>query len=438
MKIVIVGTGYVGLVTGACLADMGNHVTCIDIDADKVRTLEAGSVPFFEPGLNELVQRASAIGRLNFSSKLADHVGDAELVLLAVGTPSREGDGLTDLSFVFQAAHEVAAALDGPTTIVTKSTVPVGTGDEIERIVREARPNAKVSVVSNPEFLREGAAINDFMQPDRIVYGADDDLGSKTMKTLYAPFAEKGVPILPMTRRASELTKYAANAFLSIKLTFINEIADLCEKVGADVRDVADGIGHDKRIGRSFLNAGPGYGGSCFPKDTLALVGTALDYDSPVRTVETIVTLNDQRKRAMARKVVSACGGSVRGKKIGVLGLTFKAQTDDMREAPSIAIIKALQDFGAEVQAYDPMGMKAANTLFNNVQLADNPYRVAEHAHGLVIITEWAEFADLDLKQISASMLTPVLVDLRNIVDDKKARAAGITYHGVGRAFEGE
>lgn len=436
MNIVVVGTGYVGLVTGACLADLGHQVTCIDIDAEKIANLETGSIPIFEPGLDELVQRTMAAGALRFSTILADHVADAEIVFLAVGTPSRPSDGLADLSFVYQAARDIAAGLDGPTTIVTKSTVPVGTGDEVERIIGEVRPDAEFSVVSNPEFLREGAAINDFMTPNRIVYGADDGLGRQAMDTLYAPFADKGVPILSMTRKASELTKYAANAFLSVKLSFINEIADLCEKVGADVRDVADGIGHDKRIGRSFLNAGPGYGGSCFPKDTLALVRTSLDYDSPMRTVETIVALNDQRKRAMARKIVAACGGSVRGKKIGILGLTFKAQTDDMREAPSITIIKALQDFGALVHAYDPMGMTAAKTMFDNVQFGDDPYAVAKDAHGLVVITEWDEFARLDLEKISALMATPTLVDLRNIVDDDKARTAGITYHGVGRAFQ--
>jgi UDPglucose 6-dehydrogenase len=353
----MVGSGYVGLVSGACFADFGHEVVCIDKDADKVEALKAGRIPIFEPGLDDLVATNVRAGRLSFTTDLAQGVRGAEAVFIAVGTPSRRGDGFADLSFVYAAAGEIAAAMDGFTTVVTKSTVPVGTGDEVERIIREARPEAEFSVVSNPEFLREGAAIQDFKRPDRIVIGANDERGARVIRDLYRPLYLNQAPIMGTGRRTAELTKYAANAFLATKITFINEIADLCEQVGANVQEVARGIGLDNRIGTKFLHAGPGYGGSCFPKDTLALMKTAQDHGAPIRLVEAVVSVNDQRKRAMARKVIGACGGSVRGKTIAILGLTFKPNTDDMRDAPSLSIITGLQDGGARVRAFDPEGM---------------------------------------------------------------------------------
>jgi UDPglucose 6-dehydrogenase len=433
MKIAMIGSGYVGLVSGACFADFGHVVTCVDLDDGKVAALRRGEIPIFEPGLDALVAANAAAGRLSFTTDLAPAVAAADAVFIAVGTPSRRGDGHADLSFVYQAARDIAAALDGFTVVVTKSTVPVGTGDEVERIIREARPDADVAVVSNPEFLREGAAISDFKRPDRIVIGSDDARARERMAEIYRPLSLNDPPLLFMSRRTAELTKYAGNAFLATKITFINEIADLCEKVGANVQEVARGIGLDNRIGAKFLNAGPGYGGSCFPKDTLALIKTAQDYSAPIRIVETVVSVNDQRKRAMARKVIQALGGSVRGRTVGVLGLTFKPNTDDMRDAPSISIITALQDAGAVVRAHDPEGVEQAKLVLEDVAYVDTPYAAADGADALVIITEWDAFRALDLKRIHGLMTSPIVVDLRNIYRPDEMAALGFTYQSVGR-----
>jgi UDPglucose 6-dehydrogenase len=433
MRVAMIGSGYVGLVSGACFADFGHVVCCIDKDSAKIEALRRGEMPIFEPGLPELVAQNVRAGRLSFATGLAEAVGKADAVFIAVGTPSRRGDGHADLSFVHQAAREIAACLDGYTVIVTKSTVPVGTGDEVERIIREARPDAAFAVVSNPEFLREGAAIADFKRPDRIVLGAEDERAKAVMTELYRPLYLNQAPLVFTSRRTAELTKYAANAFLATKITFINEIADLCEKVGANVQEVARGIGLDNRIGSKFLHAGPGYGGSCFPKDTLALIKTAQDYAAPIRIVETVAAVNDQRKRAMARKVIAACGGSVRGKTVAVLGLTFKPNTDDMREAPSLSIIAALQDGGAKVRAYDPEGMEQARSLLQEVDYADDPYACVERADALVLVTEWDAFRALDLDRIKRAMKTPILVDLRNIYRPDDLARKGFTYDSVGR-----
>ncbi len=434
MRVAMIGAGYVGLVSGACLADFGHAVVCVDKDPDRIAGLNAGRMPIYEPGLSELVAENVRQGRLAFRTRIHEAVAEADAVFIAVGTPSRRGDGFADLSFVYDAAREIAGALSGFTVIVTKSTVPVGTGDEVERVVREAAPQADVAVVSNPEFLREGAAISDFKRPDRIVVGAEDARAEAVMREVYRPLYLNAAPILVTSRRTAELTKYAANAFLAAKITFINEIADLCEAVGADVQAVARGIGLDKRIGAKFLHAGPGYGGSCFPKDTLALVKTAQDAGTPLRLVETVVAVNDQRKRAMARKVIRACGGRVRGKTVALLGLTFKPDTDDMREAPSLSIVAGLQDAGARVCAYDPEGMDQARTLMPGVAYAQDPYSCAEGADALVIATEWNAFRALDLDRVRAAMRTPVLIDLRNIYDPETAARHGFTYQGVGRA----
>jgi UDPglucose 6-dehydrogenase len=433
MRIVMIGSGYVGLVSGACFADFGHQVVCIDKDVTKIARLKAGEMPIYEPGLDDLVARNVASGRLSFSTELAGPVSDAEVVFIAVGTPARRGDGHADLSYVHAAAAEMAPALSGFTVVVTKSTVPVGTGDEVERILRETNPHADFAVASNPEFLREGAAIEDFKRPDRIVIGLEDDRARPVMEEVYRPLYLNHSPILFTGRRTSELIKYAANAFLAVKITFINEIADLCEAVGADVQQVARGIGLDNRIGSKFLHAGPGYGGSCFPKDTLALVKTAEDSGTPIRIVETTVAVNDTRKRAMGRKIVAACGGSVRGKKIAVLGLTFKPNTDDMRDAPSLAVIQTLEDGGATVRAFDPEGMAAARPLLPNVEFATSPYEAAEGAEALVIVTEWDAFRALDLTQLRKRMSGHALVDLRNIYRPEAVEAAGFTYSGVGR-----
>jgi UDPglucose 6-dehydrogenase len=434
----MIGSGYVGLVSGACFADFGHDVVCVDKDESKIAKLKAGGIPIYEPGLEQLVAANVAAGRLSFTTDLAGPVGEADVVFIGVGTPSRRGDGHADLSYVYGAAREIGAALKKFTVVVTKSTVPVGTGDEVERIIRDVNPEAEFAVASNPEFLREGAAIEDFKRPDRIVVGIEDERAREPMAEVYRPLYLNQSPILFTRRRTSELIKYAANAFLAVKITFINEIADLCEKVGADVQDVSRGIGLDNRIGPKFLHAGPGYGGSCFPKDTLALVKTAQDYDAPVRLVETTVAVNDTRKRAMARKVIAAAGGDVRGKTIGVLGLTFKPNTDDMRESPSISIIQALQDAGARVVAYDPEGMEAAKPLLTDVEYAASAYDVAEDASVLVIITEWNAFRALDLGRLKARMATPVLVDLRNIYKPQEVERAGFTYVSVGRSHDGE
>ncbi|WP_336489412.1 UDP-glucose dehydrogenase family protein [Methylobacterium nigriterrae] len=433
MKIAMIGSGYVGLVSGACFADFGHHVICIDKDAAKIEALKAGIMPIYEPGLDALVNENARQGRLRFSTDIRPAVAEAEAVFIAVGTPSRRGDGFADLSFVFAAAREIAEALEGFTVVVTKSTVPVGTGDEVNRIIRDVRPSADVSVASNPEFLREGAAIEDFKRPDRILLGAEDERAEAVLREIYRPLFLNQAPIIVTGRRTAELTKYAANAFLATKITFINEIADLCEQVGADVQEVARGIGLDNRIGSKFLHAGPGYGGSCFPKDTLALVKTAQDAGSPVRIVEAVVAANDQRKRAMARKVINACGGSVRGKMIAVLGLTFKPNTDDMREAPSQAIITGLLDAGAKVTAHDPEGMGHAKEIMPDVVYVNDPYMCAEGADALVLVTEWNAYRALDLQQLLPLMTTPRIIDLRNIYSASNVAAHGFEYVGVGR-----
>ena len=434
MRITMIGSGYVGLVSGACFSDFGHEVTCVDKDAGKIAALNAGKIPIFEPELDHLVARNVAAGRLSFTTELAAAVGSADAVFIAVGTPSRRGDGYADLSYVYGAAGEIAGALEGFTVIVDKSTVPVGTGDEVERIIREANPAADFAVISNPEFLREGAAISDFKHPDRIVIGGDDERGLQVMREIYRPLFLGGKsPLIEMSRRGAELTKYAGNAFLATKITFINEIADLCEKVGADVRDVARGIGLDNRIGGKFLNPGPGYGGSCFPKDTIALLKTAQDYEAPQRIVEAVVAVNDNRKRAMGRKVIAACGGEVRGKRIAVLGLTFKPNTDDMRDSPSIAVIRALQDAGALVVACDPEGVEQARPMLDGVEFADNPWTAIEGAAAAVLVTEWDAYRGLDLARMAALLARPVLVDLRNVYDRATAQSAGLTYHAVGR-----
>ncbi len=433
MRIVMIGSGYVGLVSGACFADFGHHVTCVDKDANKIARLKAGGIPIYEPGLDELVARNVAAGNLSFTTELSEAVGAADVVFIAVGTPSRRGDGHADLSYVHGAAREIAGALDGFTVIVTKSTVPVGTGDEVERIIRECNPVAEFAVASNPEFLREGAAIEDFKRPDRVVIGIEDERARAPMEEVYRPLTLNKAPILFTRRRTSELTKYAANAFLAMKITYINEIAELCERVGADVQEVARGIGLDNRIGAKFLNAGPGYGGSCFPKDTLALMKTSQDYETPLRLIEATIAVNDQRKRAMGRKVLNAIAGPVRGRTIAVLGLTFKPNTDDMRDAPSIAIIQALQDAGAKIRAYDPEGMAASESVLSNVDYASSAYDAAEGAAATVIVTEWDAFRALDLKRLAGLMADPVLVDLRNIYPPARAEEAGLRYISVGR-----
>ncbi len=433
MKISVIGSGYVGLVSGACFTDFGHHVICADVDATKIEALNDGKIPIYEPGLEQIVTRNSANGILTFTTDVEAAVRESNVVFIAVGTPSRRGDGHADLSYVYAAARTIAKAMDGYTVVVNKSTVPVGTGDEVERIIRETNPDADFSVVSNPEFLREGAAIEDFKRPDRIVVGVEDERAKAVMEEVYRPLFLNQSPLLFVNRRTSELIKYAANGFLAMKITFINEMADLCESVGANVQDVARGIGLDKRIGPKFLNAGPGYGGSCFPKDTLALAKTAQDYDNPVRLIETTIAINDNRKRAMARRVVAACGGDVRGKKIAILGLTFKPNTDDMRDAPSISIIQALQDGGADIHAYDPEGMEEASRLLDNVTYCDNAYSVAENADALVIVTEWDAFRALDLTRLKASMKSHNLIDLRNIYRKDFVEDAGFQYISIGR-----
>jgi UDPglucose 6-dehydrogenase len=432
MRVAMIGTGYVGLVSGACFADFGHVVTCIDKDAGKIARLEQGEIPIFEPGLDDLVARNVREGRLKFATQSAEAVREADAVFIAVGTPSRRGDGHADLSYVYAAAEEIAAQIDGFTVVVTKSTVPVGTGDQIEAILKRVRPDGLFAVVSNPEFLREGAAINDFKRPDRVVVGTEDERAQAVMRELYRPLYLNETPILFTSRRTSELIKYAANAFLAMKITFINEIAELSEALGADVQQIARGIGLDGRIGSKFLHAGPGYGGSCFPKDTLALVRTAQDAGSPMRLIETTVEVNDARKKAMAGKIIKAMGGEVAGKRIGVLGLTFKPNTDDMRDAPSLDIVPALQAAGAVVQAYDPEGHEARQ-LLRDVDFKPGPYEAAAAADALVIITEWDQFRALDLDRVKQLMRRPLVVDLRNIYPPAEMRARGFEYRSVGR-----
>jgi UDPglucose 6-dehydrogenase len=434
MRIAMIGSGYVGLVSGACLADFGHNVVCVDKDAERISALNRGDIPIFEPGLHDLIVSNTRQGRLAFASELAPAVAAAEAIFIAVGTPSRRGDGHADLSYVYTAAREIAAALDGFTVIITKSTVPVGTGDEVDRIIRETRPDADFAVVSNPEFLREGAAIQDFKHPDRIVAGTEEDRAREVFAEIYRPLYLNKAPILYTSRRTAELIKYAANAFLATKIAFINEMADLAEEVGADVQDVARGIGLDNRIGSKFLHAGPGFGGSCFPKDTRALLQTAHDYDVPLRIVEAVIAANDIRKRAMARKVSAAFGGGgLRGKTIAVLGLTFKPNTDDMREAPSIPLITALQDMGALVRAFDPVGMEHAKAILPDVVYCDGPYSCADGSDGVVIVTEWEQFRALDFNLMKQSMACPLLVDLRNIYSSDEMERHGFLYVGIGR-----
>ncbi len=433
MRIAMVGTGYVGLVSGACFSEFGTDVVCIDKDAAKIARLEKGEIPIFEPGLDVLVANNRAAGRLSFTTDLAAAVAEADAVFIAVGTPTGRTGGEADLSYVYDAAREVAGALQGYTVVVNKSTVPVGTGREVQRIIAEANPEADFEVASNPEFLREGAAINDFMRPDRVIIGAESERSQEVMRALYRPLYLIETPILFTTLETAELTKYAGNAFLATKITFINEIADLCEKVGANVHDVARGIGLDGRIGRKFLHAGPGYGGSCFPKDTVALVHTAQKAGSPMRIVETVADINDRRKKAMAGRVIEACGGSVAGKTIAVLGLTFKPNTDDMREAPSLEMIPALQAAGATVRAFDPEGMDQAEPMLPDVQWCQNAYEAMTGADAVAIVTEWNEFRGLDMERVKEALKAPVMVDLRNIYNPQDMVGAGFDYFSVGR-----
>jgi UDPglucose 6-dehydrogenase len=432
----MVGSGYVGLVSGACFADFGHDVVCIDKDETKIAALEDGVMPIYEPGLDALVESNVTAGRLSFTTDLAEGIDGAAAIFIAVGTPSRRGDGHADLTFVHAVAKEIGQTLKNDAVVVTKSTVPVGTGDEVERILADANLSVRTAVVSNPEFLREGAAIGDFKRPDRIVIGTDDEFGREVMREVYRPLYLNESPILFTSRRSAELIKYAANAFLATKITFINEMADLCEKVGANVQDVSRGIGMDNRIGAKFLHAGPGYGGSCFPKDTLALLKTAEDYESPTRIVEAVVKVNDSRKRAMGRKVIDALGGAenARGKKVALLGLTFKPNTDDMRDSPAIAVAQTLTDAGVKVSAYDPEGMELARPLMPEVTMVDGPYEAIEDADAIAIVTEWDAFRALDLKRIKDLAKAPVLVDLRNIYQPQDLRDAGFTYTSIGRA----
>ena len=434
MRVAMIGAGYVGLVSGACIADFGHEVVCVDKDAEKISALNRGEVPIFEPGLTDIIRANTAQGRLAFTTALGEVVRDSDAVFIAVGTPSRRGDGHADLSYVYQAAHDIAAALAGFTVIVTKSTVPVGTGDEIDRIIREIRPDADFAVVSNPEFLREGAAIHDFKHPDRIVIGSEDERSRHVVAEIYRPLYLNQAPILYTGRRTAELIKYAANAFLATKITFINEIADLCERIGADVQEVARGIGLDNRIGAKFLHAGPGFGGSCFPKDLRALIKTARDYDVPMRILEAVEIVNETRKRAMARKISTAFAGALRGKTVAVLGLTFKPNTDDMREAPSIPLITALQDMGARVRVYDPAGMEQARGVLAEVAYCSGPYDCVEDADAVVIVTEWEQFRALDLERMRDLMACPVMIDLRNIYRAEEMKKHGFAYVCVGQS----
>ena len=434
MRVTMMGTGYVGLVSGACFADFGHVVTCVDKDADKIARLQRGEIPIFEPGLEDLVKDNVAQGRLFFTTDPAQAIREAEAVFIAVGTPSRRGDGYADLSYVYSAAEEIAALMEDYTVVVTKSTVPVGTGDEVEAIIRKARGDADFAVVSNPEFLREGAAINDFKRPDRVVVGTNDERAKELMRELYRPLFLNETPMVFTERRTSELIKYAANAYLAMKITFINEIADLCEEVGANVQEVARGIGLDNRIGRKFLHAGPGYGGSCFPKDTLALMKTARDAGAPIELIETTVRINSARKQKMAQKVIDALDGNLKGKTIAVLGLTFKPNTDDMRDAPALDIVPTLQAEGARIRAFDPEGMQEAKPLLKDVSFASGPYDCVQNADAVVFVTEWDQFRALDLDRIKDALKTPIVVDLRNIYTPHEMRGKGFKYLSVGRA----
>jgi UDPglucose 6-dehydrogenase len=434
MRLAIIGTGYVGLVSGACFSEFGHEVTCVDINEATIAKLKNGEIPIYEPGLDDLVRRNSRSGRLRFTSDITEGVKDAEAVFIAVGTPSRRGDGHADLSYVYAAAQQVAEAVTRPCVIVTKSTVPVGTAKQVAGIVAKTRPDLEIEVASNPEFLREGSAIEDFMRPDRVVCGTESERAQAVLRDIYRPLSLREVPILFVDCATSELIKYAANAFLAVKITFINEIADLCEKTGANVQAVARGIGMDNRIGNKFLHAGPGYGGSCFPKDTTALLKTAEDYESPMQIVKATVDVNSQRKRMMGRRVIQAAGGSVADKKIALLGLTFKPNTDDMRDSPSIDIVRVLQDNGARVSAFDPEGRKQAESMLENVEFAEDAYAAMDGADALVLVTEWNEFRALDLDRVKQLLKTPTIVDLRNIYRPEQMREAGFNYTSVGRA----
>ena len=434
MRVTMIGTGYVGLVSGACFADFGHTVTCVDKDAGKIARLQKGEIPIFEPGLDELVKDNVEQGRLFFTTDPSTAIRDADAVFIAVGTPSRRGDGHADLSYVYAAAEEIAGLMNGYTVVVTKSTVPVGTGDEVEAIIKKTNPGADFAVVSNPEFLREGAAIGDFKRPDRVVVGTNDERARDVMRQLYRPLSLNETPMVFTERRTSELIKYAGNGFLAMKITFINEIADLCEAVGANVQEVAKGIGLDNRIGRKFLNAGPGYGGSCFPKDTLALMKTARDNNAPIELIEATVRVNKARKQKMAQKIIEAVGGNVNGKTIAVLGLTFKPNTDDMRDAPALDIVPTLQAEGARVRAFDPEGMNEAKHMLKDVAFATGPYDCVQNADAVVIITEWDQFRALDLDRIKDALKTPTGIDLRNIYRPDEMRAKGFKYVSVGRA----
>ena len=438
MRIAMIGTGYVGLVSGACFMKFGVDVVCVDKDESKIETLKSGEIPIYEPGLDALVAEGFESGRLSVTTNLAEAVDGADAVFIAVGTPSRRGDGHADLSFVYAAAEEIAHALTGYTVVVTKSTVPVGTGQVVDRIIREARPDAEFDVVSNPEFLREGSAIEDFMRPDRVVIGTDSAPAQEIMRTLYRPLYLLETPMLFTKRETAELIKYATNAFLATKITFINEMADVCDQLGANVSDVARGIGLDGRIGRKFLHAGPGYGGSCFPKDTLALARTAREAGAPVTIVESVIAANSNRKKAMAERIVAACGGSIDGKTMAVLGVTFKPNTDDMRESPSLDILPALQEAGARVCAYDPEGMGEAGPLLPGVEWCEGAYETMEGAEAVVIITEWNEFRLLDLDRVKSLLRQPLMIDLRNIYDPNEMATAGFVYHSIGRPEKSE
>ncbi|MEQ1708624.1 MAG: UDP-glucose/GDP-mannose dehydrogenase family protein [Terricaulis sp.] len=433
MRVTMIGTGYVGLVSGACFADFGHVVTCVDKDAGKIARLQKGEIPIFEPGLDDLVKDNVEQGRLFFTTDPNAAIRDADAIFIAVGTPSRRGDGHADLSYVYAAAEEIAGLMQGYTVVVTKSTVPVGTGDEVEAIIKRLAPDAEFAVVSNPEFLREGAAINDFKRPDRVVVGTDDERARERMRELYRPLFLNETPIVFTARRTSELIKYAANAFLAMKITFINEIADLCEAVDANVQEVARGIGLDNRIGRKFLNAGPGYGGSCFPKDTIALMKTARDAGAPIELIETTVRVNSARKQKMAQKIIEALDGNVKGKTIAILGLTFKPNTDDMRDAPALDIVPTLQAEGAKVRAFDPEGMAEAKHMLKDVTFASGPYDCVQGADAVVIITEWDQFRALDFDRLKDALKAPVVIDLRNIYAPAEMRAKGFTYVSVGR-----
>jgi UDPglucose 6-dehydrogenase len=434
VKVAVIGTGYVGLVSGACFAEFGFQVTCVDKDADKIAALHRGEIPIYEPGLQAVVQKNQAAGRLHFTTHIADAVPDADTVFIAVGTPSRRGDGHADLTYVYAAAEEIAMHLQGYTVIVTKSTVPVGTAHQIKKIISGTRGDTEFDVCSNPEFLREGSAVEDFMRPDRVIIGSESERATEVMRALYRPLNLIDTPIVVTDLPTAELTKYAANAFLATKISFINQVADLCERMGANVQDVARGIGLDGRIGRKFLHAGPGYGGSCFPKDTRALVQTAHAVGGSIGIVEEVVKYNEARKEQMTQHVIAALGGSAKGKKIGVLGVTFKPNTDDMREAPSLTIIAGLQAAGAAVQAHDPVGMKEAGKLLKDVQWCDDPYAAVTGADVLVIITEWNEFRALDLERIKSLLAAPLVVDLRNVYKPSEMATAGFDYYSIGRS----